>query len=891
MERIRAWVKEIDDINLSLQERMFRLLTSVSLTILLVVFVVCALVGESAEVLIVLGLSWFAAFLITMVSARIDRVDIGIQLIGAILMYLILPVGFFFGGGVNGGSANWFIFIFIYFCLMMSGRGRIAFIITGVIVTGGCYLLADTHPELVTGHTDDMAYLDSFASVVLLSVLICVMFLFQRRAFEDQNRLAEEQKKEIIELNERQNHFFSSMSHEIRTPINTIIGLNEMTLREDISDEVAENSLNIQGASRILLSLINDILDMSKIESGQMTIVDAPYDVGGMLSEIVNMIWSQAKEKGLAFHVDIDPSLPSEMVGDEVRIKQVMINILNNAVKYTEEGSVSLSVQCKKKGDKRISVSYSVKDTGSGIKRESIPYLFSAFRRMDEERTRYIEGTGLGLSIVKQLVELMDGEIAVDSIYTKGSTFVVTLEQGIENETAIGELNLAQHRLNDRRKAYAKSFEAPKAKVLVVDDNEVNLLVAKKLLRETGMQVETVTNGEDCLQKTMFVHYDMIFMDHLMPGMDGVECLHALRAQVGGLNTETPVVVLTANAGSDVVAMYEREGFDDCLLKPVTGELLEEAALKFLPPELVSVTVENQIVETESLVRKGLRKRPVRITTESVCDLPEKVLERQEVSILPCLVHTEGGVFQDGVEIGANAAITYIEKLGKNAWASEPDVPDYIGFFARELEQAQNVIHIAAGKGASGAYPKAMAASQTFGNVTVINSAQMSSGLGFLVLRASQMAEQGMPAREIVENIEKMRTQIRTTFLLDSTKYLKRNGRIPKRANIICEAFLLHPCVAMTDRGMQMQKLYPGKRSTAWRHYIAEKLRDAAHIDTRLLFIAYSGLSIKDIEEIEEQVNRRLPFERIIRQRVTPSSTTMFGPGTFGLIYATKERY
>ena len=681
------------------------------------------------------------------------------------------------------------------------------------------------------------------------------------------------------------------MSHEIRTPINTIIGLNEMTLREDISDEVAENSLNIQGASRILLSLINDILDMSKIESGQMTIVDAPYDVGGMLSEIVNMIWSQAKEKGLAFHVDIDPSLPSEMVGDEVRIKQVMINILNNAVKYTEEGSVSLSVQCKKKGDKRISVSYSVKDTGSGIKRESIPYLFSAFRRMDEERTRYIEGTGLGLSIVKQLVELMGGEIAVDSIYTKGSTFVVTLEQGIENETAIGELNLAQHRLNDRRKAYAKSFEAPKAKVLVVDDNEVNLLVAKKLLRETGMQVETVTNGEDCLQKTMFVHYDMIFMDHLMPGMDGVECLHALRAQVGGLNTETPVVVLTANAGSDVVAMYEREGFDDCLLKPVTGELLEEAALKFLPPELVSVTVENQIVETESLVRKGLRKRPVRITTESVCDLPEKVLERQEVSILPCLVHTEGGVFQDGVEIGANAAITYIEKLGKNAWASEPDVPDYIGFFARELEQAQNVIHIAAGKGASGAYPKAMAASQTFGNVTVINSAQMSSGLGFLVLRASQMAEQGMPAREIVENIEKMRTQIRTTFLLDSTKYLKRNGRIPKRANIICEAFLLHPCVAMTDRGMQMQKLYPGKRSTAWRHYIAEKLRDAAHIDTRLLFIAYSGLSIKDIEEIEEQVNRRLPFERIIRQRVTPSSTTMFGPGTFGLIYATKERY
>ena len=654
MERIRAWVKSIEDINLSLQERMFRLLTSVSLTVLLAVMVVCALVGESAEVLIVLGLSWCAAFLITVVSARLNRVDIGIQMTGAVLMYLILPVSFFFGGGINGGSASWFIFVFVYICLMMSGRVRVVFMVTGVIVTGGCYLLADTHPELVTGHADNMAYLDSFASIILLSALICVMFLFQRNAFEEQNRLAEEQKKEIMELNERQNHFFSSMSHEIRTPINTIIGLNEMTLREDISDEVAENSLNIQGASRILLSLINDILDMSKIESGQMTIVDAPYDAGEMLSEIVNMIWSQAKEKGLAFHVDIDPSLPAAMIGDEVRIKQVLINILNNAVKYTEEGSVSLSVQCKKKDDKRISVIYSVKDTGSGIRKESIPHLFSAFRRVDEEKNRYIQGTGLGLSIVKQLVELMDGEITVDSIYTKGSTFVVILEQGIENETAIGNLNLAQHRSSDRRRAYVKSFEAPKARVLIVDDNEVNLLVAKKLLRDTGMQVDTVTSGEECLQKSMFVHYDLVFMDHLMPEMDGVECLHALRAQVGGLNTETPVVVLTANAGSDAVAMYEREGFDDCLLKPVSSELLEQAALKFLPEELVNVTVENQILETENLVRKGLRKRPVRITTESVCDLPEKMIEKQAVSILPCLVHTEGGVFQDGVEIGAD---------------------------------------------------------------------------------------------------------------------------------------------------------------------------------------------------------------------------------------------
>ena len=248
------------------------------------------------------------------------------------------------------------------------------------------------------------------------------------------------------------------MSHEIRTPINTIIGLNEIILRESTSEEVAENARNIQGASRLLLSLINDILDISKIKSGKMEIVNVSYETGSLFSEIVNMIWIKAKEKGLEFKLHVDPSIPSMLCGDEVRIKQVLINLLNNAVKYTSEGSVTLSVRCERLSINRVRVWYSVEDTGQGVKKENIPYIFNAFRRVDEERNRYIEGTGLGLSIVQQLVELMGGEISVNSVYTKGSTFIVRLDQDILDDEELGTFTLASRSRAHDGEPYRQSF-------------------------------------------------------------------------------------------------------------------------------------------------------------------------------------------------------------------------------------------------------------------------------------------------------------------------------------------------------------------------------------------------------------------------------------------------
>ncbi|MBQ9631797.1 MAG: DegV family EDD domain-containing protein, partial [Lachnospiraceae bacterium] len=891
MKVLKTWVDNIKDNRLPMLNRMYQLLMLVGLTVLLLVIGGGVLVGESATVLIVLGASFLLLALIAFITVDQNKIPIGIQCVGTVLTFLILPTGFFAGGGINGGSSIWFVFCFVYISLMMSGRSLVAYYISAFVITATCYYIGGRYPSTIFGHPDNVAYLDSFVSVILMSTVICIMIIFQRRALETQNRLANEQKKEILELNRIQNHFFSNMSHEIRTPINTIIGLNELTLREDISDTVAENSLNIQGASNVLLSLINDILDMSKIESGKMPIIPRPYDVGSMLSEIVNMIWTNARKKNLAFHVELDPTLPSRLEGDEVRIRQILINILNNAIKYTEEGSVTLSVRCRAQGGDIVLVSFSVTDTGTGIKKENIPHLFSAFERVEEERNRFIEGTGLGLSIVKQLVDLMGGTIAVDSIYTKGTTFVVSLEQKVVDSEAIGELDLIRRRRLSAQKARHQSFRARDARILIVDDNELNLNVARRLLARTDATVDTASSGKACLENTMRYHYHIIFMDHLMPGMDGIATLHALRHQPGGLNIETPVIVLTANAGSEMQALYDREGFDGYLTKPVTAQLLEEEALRFLPPELVTETKEDLMPDADFLtpVARQPKKRPILISSENICDIPAETLHRYSIKIISYDIETDGGSFVDGLEIDTDSVLSHIRTKGRTARPITPDVPRYVAYFAEALEEGSRVIHITPSAYTSGSFAMATAASQTFGNVEVFDSGQMSSGIGIMLLAAAKMADSGFSAEEILARLSQMKSRIRTSFLLESTEFLKRNGRVPKRATVLCDAFMLRPAVYASAQGMRLRKLYPGTREMAKSRYIKETFRENASIDRKRLFLVHAGILSAELDEIEKQIRALIPFETIQRQKVSCSSATMFGPNTFGLVYMLQD--
>ena len=276
---------------------------------------------------------------------------------------------------------EWFVLVFIYISITLEGRRKAVFFLLCTAETLLCYFIAYRFPDYIARNTQSHSFFDSAASVIFVGLLTSILLLFLTRIYEEENELAKQQKKEIEELNKAENNFFSSMSHEIRTPINTIIGLNEIILRGDIPDDVAENARNIQGASKMLLTLINDILDLSKIKSGKMEIVNVSYETGSLFSEIVNMIWIKAREKGLEFRLHVDSSIPSMLCGDEVRIKQVLINLLNNAVKYTSKGSITLSVRCERLGLNRVRVWYSIEDTGLGVKKENIPYIFNGRRK------------------------------------------------------------------------------------------------------------------------------------------------------------------------------------------------------------------------------------------------------------------------------------------------------------------------------------------------------------------------------------------------------------------------------------------------------------------------------------------------------------------------------
>lgn len=875
----------------TLQERMFRLITTIGLIGLAFGIVVGCLNGESLFNKAAMALIFVLLAVIVYFTLRSGRIEAGAVAASALVLYLCLPLNFLTAGGIYGGAPIWFILGFVLVIIVVESRVKKYILLGGgYLMFLACYCVAYFYPEKVVQHSLDMAYIDSLATLTIVSLVVCAMLEFQSALYRSENRLAKKQKKEIEDLNKAQNRFFSSMSHEIRTPINTIIGLNEMILREEVSDEVAEDAQNIQNASKMLLSLINDILDMSKIESGRMDIVPTTYDVGSMLSDIVNMIWSRAKEKGLAFHINVEKSIPAQLYGDEVRIKQILINILNNAVKYTQEGSVTLSVQCQKKEDDSVAVTYSVTDTGMGIKKESIPHLFSAFRRVDEEKNRYIEGTGLGLSIVKQIVDLMGGEIEVNSVYTKGSTFVVTLPQKIAGEEQLGELDLETRHTMGRREHYRSAFEAPRAHVLIVDDNDANLMVAAKLLQDTKVQVDTAESGQDCLKMTLQRKYEVIFMDHLMPVMDGIECLHLIRSQTGGLNQETPVVVLTANAGGENQALYKREGFDGYLLKPVSGVQLETELLRHLPQELVKMTnmSENNGIVIGPILRHE-KKHALMITTDSVSDLPAQLTEKYQIAVLPYQVLTEGGgEFLDGEEIETDGVLEYLAGKNKRVRSESPGVADYEAFFAEQLTKAQHIIHITMAKGASKGYENALEASGSFDNVAVVDSGHLSSGMGLIVLYAAQAAASGVPADTVLQEIESMKERTKTSFVVGSTEYLARSGRISSKINRLCEACMLHPVIVLKKSSMTVGAIHVGTRRNVWKKYIRSAVRSPAKIDRRLLFLTYAGLKPEELDDIAAQVRALADFDTIIYQKASPAISTNCGPGSFGLLYMEK---
>lgn len=397
--------------------------------------------------------------------------------------------------------------------------------------------------------------------------------------------------------------FLASMSHEIRTSINGVLGMNAIILKEAKEKNILEYARNIDNAGNGLLSLINDILDLSKIESGQMEIVPVNYRLSDVLSSCYNMVFMRAKDKDLELLIENNPTIPNELYGDEVRVRQILVNLLTNAIKYTETGMVVMTADWESIDDENIMLVVSVKDTGIGIKKKNLDKLFGAFTRVDQERNRNIEGTGLGLNISRQFLEMMNGTISVDSVYGKGSEFVVRIPQKIVGTSELGDFSTYSHVSSETELGVVERFVAPKARILVVDDMEMNLKVFSGLLKDTKMQIDTALSGREALEDVEMHKYDMVFLDHLMPVMNGIETLRELRKKNKVFNPNTPIIVLTANAIQGAREEYIGAGFTDYLSKPVREDELLEMIRRYLPSEMIQSAEETEpeYVEAEAV--------------------------------------------------------------------------------------------------------------------------------------------------------------------------------------------------------------------------------------------------------------------------------------------------
>ena len=404
-----------------------------------------------------------------------------------------------------------------------------------------------------------------------------------------------------VAASEAKSAFLSNMSHEIRTPINAVLGMNEMILRECDDKNILGYSENIRSAGSTLLGLINDILDFSKIEAGKMEIIPVDYDLSSVINDLVNMIQTKADAKGLKLEFEISREVPKLLHGDEVRIKQIVTNILTNAVKYTEKGRVTLCIDYEKIPDEEdcILLDVAVKDTGIGIKEEDMKKLFSEFDRIEEKRNRNVEGTGLGMSITKRLLEMMGSELQVESKYGLGSKFSFSLRQTVIKWEELGDYEAAYKASLASRGKYHEKFRAPKAEILVVDDTPMNLEVFINLLKKTEIKIETAATGEEALSLAFDKEYDVIFLDHMMPDKDGIETLHEMRERKDAPNLQTPVICLTANAISGAREKYLAEGFDNYLTKPIDSEKLEEMLIEYLPEEKIIPAESDEDAETD----------------------------------------------------------------------------------------------------------------------------------------------------------------------------------------------------------------------------------------------------------------------------------------------------
>jgi len=595
-----------------LKTKIFYLLALTGFLVSISIFIASCFYGSSALNRAVLLSSALLSIALLSYSLITGKYYICYIITVVFIFMILFPIMFFTAGGYISGMPGFFVFAIAFTLFMLEGKIGIAMSVTEMAIYIACCIVAFNHPELVTPFPDEeSAMVDIIIGFCVSSVALSSAITIQLRMYNKQQQRLEEAITEARKSNKAKGIFLANMSHEIRTPINVILGTNELISRSSDPDEIREYTSVIQSSGDHLLSIINNILDVTQIESGRILVSSKPYRTDSLISELASIGSRLCARKGLKFNTEVSPEMISMLEGDKNHLRQILTNFISNAVKYTEKGSITLTAETTVRDENEAVLQIKVSDTGVGISQKELSNLFEVFKRGKKAIESSVEGTGLGLAISKDLADSIGGKLIVESIENKGSTFGISIVQNICDSSPIGEINLT---LNDR--SCTDGFIAPGCRILAVDDNSENLSVIKMLLERTMITVDTALDGLTAADMASKTDYDLIFLDYMMPGTDGIETLNIIRKN--GLSDNVPVIVLTAEALAGSEDKFLSAGFTSYLSKPVSWHELEKTLISHLPKDKITISAfSDSVFPEEELSRLSKELSKFDISLES----------------------------------------------------------------------------------------------------------------------------------------------------------------------------------------------------------------------------------------------------------------------------------